>query len=876
MAFNFNKLTVKAQEIVQTALEIAQNYNNQILEPEHVLAALIQEKGNIADTIMQKTGGNVNSVKLKVNDLLEKLPKVSGAGIGNQQMSNNMGKLFDNASEEAKNLKDEFVSTEHLLLALSKSDGKAGQLLRDNGISHDEILVALKDVRGSQRVTTQNPEDVYQALEKYGRDLNELAKAGKLDPVIGRDEEIRRVLQVLSRRTKNNPVLIGEPGVGKTAIAEGIAHRIVSGDVPENLKTKRIVALDMGALVAGTQFRGQFEERMKAVLKEVQESNGEIILFIDELHTLVGAGAVSGSMDAANILKPALARGELHAIGATTLNEYKKHIEKDAALERRFQPVLITEPSVEDTISILRGLSERYEVHHGVRITDGAIIAAAQLSHRYITDRFLPDKAIDLIDEAASKLRIEIDSMPEELDSIERKLQQLEIEREALKREKDEASAKRLDELKKEISELEEERNTLRMHWNLEKEKIQHMRNMKSEMDNSKTLADRYEREGDLGKVAELRYGKIASLEKQLRQETKELSNIQKDKKMLKEEVDAEDVAEVVSKWTGIPVSKMLESERSKLLRLEDELHKRVVGQDEAVSAVANAIRRSRTGLQDINRPLGSFIFLGTTGVGKTELARALAEFLFDDEHAMVRIDMSEYMEKFSVSRLIGAPPGYIGYEEGGQLTEAVRRRPYSVVLLDEIEKAHPDVFNVLLQVLDDGRLTDNQGRTVNFKNTIIIMTSNLGSHLIQEKLEHVSEDEMNNVLGELRATLSNMLRKTIRPEFLNRIDEVVLFKPLTKSELREIVDIQIRNVQKMLSQKDIILNINDESKDWLAKLGYDVTFGARPLKRTIQKYLVNPLSQELLAGSFNDGDHIAVTLGNQGKLKFDKETVLA
>ncbi len=876
MPFNFNKLTVKAQEIVQTSLEIAQNYNNQILEPEHILAALIQEKGNIADTIMQKTGGNVNSVKVKVNDLLEKLPKVSGAGVGNQQMSNNMSKLFDNAAEEAKSLKDEFVSTEHLLLALSKSDSKAGQLLRDNGISHDEILSALKDVRGNQRVTTQNPEDTYQALEKYGRDLNELAKVGKLDPVIGRDEEIRRVLQVLSRRTKNNPVLIGEPGVGKTAIAEGIAHRIVSGDIPENLKTKRIVALDMGALVAGTQFRGQFEERMKAVLKEVQESNGEIILFIDELHTLVGAGAVSGSMDAANILKPALARGELHAIGATTLNEYKKHIEKDAALERRFQPVLVTEPTVEDTISILRGLSERYEVHHGVRITDGAIIAAAQLSHRYITDRFLPDKAIDLIDEAASKLRIEIDSMPEELDSIERKIQQLEIEREALKREKDEASAKRLEELKKELSDLEEERNTLRMHWNLEKEKIQHIRNMKSEMDNAKTLADRYEREGDLGKVAELRYGKIASLEKQLKEETKELADIQKNKKMLKEEVDAEDIAEVVSKWTGIPVSKMLESERSKLLRLEDELHKRVIGQDEAVSAVANAIRRSRTGLQDINRPLGSFIFLGTTGVGKTELARTLAEFLFDDEHAMIRIDMSEYMEKFSVSRLIGAPPGYVGYEEGGQLTEAVRRRPYSVVLLDEIEKAHPDVYNILLQVLDDGRLTDNQGRTVNFKNTIIIMTSNLGSHLIQEKLEHVAEDEMENVLGELRSTLVNLLRKTIRPEFLNRIDEVVLFKPLTKSELREIVEIQIRNVQQMLKQKDITIDVNEEAKDWLAKLGYDVTFGARPLKRIIQKYLINPLSQELLAGNFNDGDHIAVSLGNQGKLEFHKEAAFA
>jgi len=874
MAFNFNKLTVKAQEIVQTAIEIAQNYSNQVLEPEHLLAALIQEKGNIAETIMQKTGGNVNAIKLKVNELLEALPKVSGAGIGNQQMSNNMSKLFDAAAVEARNLKDEFISTEHLLLALSQNEGKAGQLLRDNGISHDEILIALKDVRGTQKITSQNPEDTYQALEKYGRDLNELVKIGKLDPVIGRDEEIRRVLQVLSRRTKNNPVLIGEPGVGKTAIAEGIAHRIVAGDVPENLKTKKIVALDMGALIAGTQFRGQFEERMKAVIKEVQESNGEIILFIDELHTLVGAGAVQGSMDAANILKPALARGELHAIGATTLDEYKKHIEKDAALERRFQPVLVSEPSEEDTISILRGLSERYEVHHGVRITDGAIIAAAQLSNRYITDRFLPDKAIDLIDEAASKLRIEIDSMPEELDTVERKIKQLEIEREALKRESDEASLKRLEELKKELSEFEEERNKLRMHWNLEKEKIQKIRSMKSEIENSKTMADKYEREGDLGKVAELRYGKIASLEKQLKEETKQLANIQKNKKMLKEEVDAEDIAEVVAKWTGIPVSRMLESERSKLLRLEDELHKRIIGQDDAVSAVANAIRRSRTGLQDVNRPIGSFIFLGTTGVGKTELARALAEFLFDDEHAMIRIDMSEYMEKFSVSRLIGAPPGYVGYEEGGQLTEAVRRRPYSVVLLDEIEKAHSDVFNVLLQVLDDGRLTDNQGRTVNFKNTIIIMTSNLGSHLIHDRLENVTEDNVDDVMSELRYKLVDMLRKTIRPEFLNRIDEVVLFKPLTRNEIRQIVDIQIHHVQKLLKDKEIILDVNDEAKDWLAKLGYDVTYGARPLKRTIQKYLINPLSQELLMGTFNDGDTIRVTVGNSGRLVFSKSEV--
>ena len=871
MAFNFNKFTVKAQETLQNAIEIAQNYNNQIIEPEHLLAALIQDAGNIADTILQKTGGNLNPIKIKVNHLMENLPKISGAGVGNQQMSNQMLKLFDDSSEEAKNLKDEFVSTEHLLLALSKNQSNAGQLLRDNGVSYDEILTALKEVRGNQRVTTQNPEDTYQSLKKYGRNLNDLVKSGKLDPVIGRDEEIRRVLQVLSRRTKNNPVLIGEPGVGKTAIAEGIAHRIVNGDVPENLKSKQIIALDMGSLVAGTQFRGQFEERLKAVIKEVESSAGEIVLFIDELHTLVGAGAVSGSMDAANILKPALAKGELHAIGATTLNEYKKFIEKDAALERRFQPVLVNEPTVEDTISILRGLKERYEVHHGVRITDGAIIAAAQLSHRYITDRFLPDKAIDLIDESASKLRMEIDSMPEELDAVERKITQLEIEHEALKREKDESSGKRIIELQKELNELTEERNTFRLHWNLEKDKIQKIRKMKSDIENAKSLADKYEREGDLGKVAELRYGTIAGTEKNLLNETKELSEIQKNKKMLKEEVDAEDIAEVVAKWTGIPVSKMLETERAKLIRLEDELHKRVVGQNDAVSAVSNAIRRSRTGLQDANRPIGSFIFIGTTGVGKTELARALAEFLFDDEHAMIRLDMSEYMEKFSVSRLIGAPPGYVGYEEGGQLTEAVRRRPYSVVLLDEIEKAHPDVFNILLQVLDDGRLTDNQGRTVNFKNTIIIMTSNIGSHLIQEKLEHVDDDEVENVLGDLRFTLIDLLRKTIRPEFLNRIDEVVLFKPLSRNEIRQIVDIQIAKVIKMLKDKDIILDVDDEGKDWLAKLGYDVTYGARPLKRTIQKYLINPLSQELLTAHFESGDTVNVTQSSNAGLEFRK-----
>ncbi len=870
MAFNFDKLTIKAQETVQNAVEIAQNYNNQIVEPEHLFAAMLQDAGGVAESMIQKTGANVSLLKVKIGELLEALPKVTGAGVGNQQLSMATAKLLDKAAEEARNLKDEFISTEHLLLALTEDDGKVGQLLRDNGISRDIVLTALKDIRGSQRVTSQNAEDTYQSLKKFGRDLTELARMGKLDPVIGRDEEIRRVLQVLSRRTKNNPVLIGEPGVGKTAIAEGIAQRIVSGDVPENLKSKRIIALDLGALVAGTQFRGQFEERVKAIVKEVQDSNGEIILFIDEMHQLVGAGKTDGAMDAANILKPALARGELHAIGATTLKEYKKHIEKDAALERRFQPVIIQEPSEEDAISILRGLKEKYEVHHGVRITDGAIVAAVQLSSRYITDRFLPDKAIDLIDEAASKLRIEIDSMPEELDAIERKIKQLEIEKEALKREKDEQSKSRLEELEKELSNLEEERNELRAHWELEKEKIKSIRNLKSEIEDLKTLADKYEREGDLGKVAEIRYGKIVELQKKLEEETKRLAEIQKNKKMLKEEVEAEDIAEIVAKWTGIPVSKMLESERSKLLRMEEELHKRVVGQDEAVRAVANAIRRSRAGLQDTSRPIGSFIFIGTTGVGKTELARALADFLFNDEHAMIRIDMSEYMEKHSVSRLVGAPPGYVGYEEGGQLTEAVRRRPYSVVLLDEIEKAHPDVFNILLQVLDDGRLTDNQGRTVDFKNTIIIMTSNIGSHLIQERLEQFNENNYQEILEDLRLKLNDLLRKTIRPEFLNRIDEVVLFKPLLKSELKQIIDIQLQRVDSMLKDKNIHLEVDDSVKEFLLKTGYDVTFGARPLKRTIQRYVVNPLATELLMGKFEPGDTIKATMDGD-VVKFEK-----
>ena len=872
MAFNLNKLTVKAQEVIQNSIEIAQNYNNQMIEPEHIFAAMVQDNSNVAVSIIQKIGANMNQLRIQTAQLLEKLPKVTGAGIGNQQLSPVAFKMLDSSSEEAKFLKDEYISSEHILLSLTQDGGAIGKLLRENGVTKEEVLTALKDIRGTQRVTSQNPEDTYQSLKKYGRDLTDFARGGKLDPVIGRDEEIRRVLQVLSRRTKNNPVLIGEPGVGKTAIAEGIAHRIVSGDVPENLKSKSIIALDMGDLVAGTQYRGQFEERMKAVVKEVQESNEEIILFIDELHQLVGAGKTEGAMDAANILKPALARGELHAIGATTLDEYRKYIEKDAALERRFQPVLVTEPNEEDAVSILRGLKERYEVHHGVRITDGAIVAAVHLSNRYIADRFLPDKAIDLIDEAASRLRIEIDSMPEELDAVERKIKQLEIEREALKRETDKDSAFRLDELSQELVELEENKKSLRGHWLLEKEKIQKIRSMKSDFEKAKLDAEKYEREGDLAKVAQLRYGAMIELTKKMKQESEELAAIQKTNKMLKEEVDSEDIAEVVAKWTGIPVSRMLESERSKLLRMEDELHKRVVGQEDAVAAVANAIRRARSGLQDTNRPIGSFIFIGTTGVGKTELARALAEFLFNDEHAMVRIDMSEYMEKHSVSRLVGAPPGYIGYEEGGQLTEAVRRRPYSVVLLDEIEKAHPEVFNILLQMLDDGRLTDNQGRTVDFKNTIIIMTSNLGSQIIQERLAQSKEEDFDDILGELRSTLSELLRRTIRPEFLNRIDEVVLFKPLVKKELMQIIDIQLQRVGKMLAEKDLALEIHEGVKEFLLNAGYDPTFGARPIKRTIQKHVVNPLSAEILMNKFQGGDTVIVTAPGAGKLEFSKK----
>ncbi len=872
---NLNKFTLKSQEALQNAQEIATSYGNQLIEPEHLLAALVQDANGTVVPILQKLGANLNHIRIKVNGLLERIPKVSGAGLGNQTLSQNLARVLDRSQGQAKDLKDEYISTEHLLLGLVElPDSGAGRLLQDQGVTAEDIYKVLKEIRGSQRVTDQTPEDKYQALQRYGRDLNDLARRGKLDPVIGRDEEIRRVLQVLSRRTKNNPVLIGEPGVGKTAIAEGIAYRIVKGDVPETLRSKRIVALDMGSLVAGTSFRGQFEERLKALLKEVQESNGDIILFIDELHTLVGAGAAQGAVDAANMLKPALAKGELRAIGATTIDEYRKHIEKDPALERRFQPVMIGEPNEEDTISILRGLKERYEVHHGVRITDGALVAAAQLSHRYIADRFLPDKAIDLVDEAASKLRIEIDSMPEELDAVERKVKQLEIEREAVRREKDEASKERLAAIEQELAEQNQVRTQLRAHWQIEKDLIQSIRRLKEEIEQAKLEAERKEREGDLGRVAELRYGVITGLEKRVAEASAKLQDVQKHRKMLKEEVDAEDIAEIVARWTGIPVSRMLESERTKLLHLEERLHQRVVAQDEAVHAVSDAIRRSRAGLQDEKRPIGSFIFLGSTGVGKTELARALAEFLFNDENALVRIDMSEYMEKFSVSRLIGAPPGYVGYEEGGQLTEAVRRRPYSVVLLDEIEKAHPEVFNLLLQLLDEGRLTDSKGHTVDFKNTIIIMTSNLGSQLIQERIaaDFHHDGKWEKVFATLHEELLHMLRQTIRPEFLNRVDEIIVFKPLTQDDIRLVVALQLRRVDAMLAKQGILLQVTPRAMNWLAKEGYDPTFGARPLKRVIQKQIVNALSERILRGEFGEGDHVEADLDKQGMIEFTRK----
>ncbi|MEQ9264638.1 MAG: ATP-dependent chaperone ClpB [Balneolaceae bacterium] len=841
---NLNKFTLKAQETIQKSLELAQGANNQALEPAHIVKAFLIDADNIVITLFNKLGANLRNVEESTDLALSKLPTVQGASVSGQYLSAPTKSALDFAQKEATALGDDYISSEHVLLGLVQVKDDTSDLLNNQGVTKDNILKVLNDVRGGQSVDDPNAESRYGALKRYAKDLNELAEKNKLDPVIGRDQEIRRVMQILTRRTKNNPVLIGEPGVGKTAIAEGLALRIVRGDVPEGLKSKRIMALDMGALLAGTKFRGEFEERLKAVVKEITDSDGELILFIDEIHTLVGAGAAEGSMDAANILKPALARGEMHAIGATTLDEYRKYIEKDKALERRLQNVLIGEPSIEDTVSILRGLQERYEVHHGVRITDAAIVAAAELSHRYIADRFLPDKAIDLIDESASRLRLQIDSLPEELDGLERQIRQLEIEREALKREKDKGKIKGIE---KELANLEEQRNSMRVQWEQERDLIQKGRELKQAIETTRNEADKAERQGNYEKVAELRYGTITQLEKDLEDAQQQLGDMQERKALLKEEVDAEDIADIVARWTGIPVTRMLESERQKLLLLEEELHKKVIGQDKAIEAVSNAVRRSRAGLQDEGRPIGSFFFLGSTGVGKTELARTLAEFLFNDQNAMIRIDMSEYMEKHSVSRLVGAPPGYVGYDEGGQLTEAARRHPYSVILLDEIEKAHPDVFNILLQVLDEGRLTDNKGVTVDFKNTIIIMTSNIGSHLIVNEMEKSGDELSQEQYEHLTNLLIDQLKKTIRPEFLNRVDDTIVFHPLSKKHIRSIVDIQLVRVHQLLAKNNVKLNIPDLVKDWLAERGFDPVYGARPLKRVIQQNITNVLATQLI-----------------------------